>query len=112
MSDEYEAATGKQWTQSAGFVHALFEVCLDVVGRAASTDKRAIADAAAMTSLDTIVGPVAYGKDDHPKNVGPTPLVGGQWQKPTGATFPFELLVVNNEQSPEIPVNGQLRPLA
>jgi len=112
LSDDYEALTGKQWTVSTGFVHALFEVCLDVVSRAGSTEKQAIADAAAKTSLDTIVGPIAYGQDNHPKNVGPTSLVGGQWQKQTGGTFPFELLVVNNTQSPEIPINGELMPLA
>ena len=56
LSNQYEAATGKQWTQFVGFVHALFEVCFDVLARAGSTDKQAIADAAAATKLDTIVG--------------------------------------------------------
>ena len=57
----YETSTGKQWTQFVGFVHALFEVCFDVLARAGSTDKQAIADAAGATELDTIVGPIAYG---------------------------------------------------
>jgi branched-chain amino acid transport system substrate-binding protein len=112
LSDQYEAATGKQWTQFVGFVHALFEVCFDVLSRAGSTDKQAIADAAGATQLDTMVGPIAYGKTGHPKNISPTSLVGGQWQKSSGGKFPFELLVVNNSQSPEIPVNGTLKPLA
>jgi branched-chain amino acid transport system substrate-binding protein len=111
LSDEYEASTGKQWTQFMGFVHALFEVCFDVVARAGSTDKQAIADAAASTNLATIVGPVAYGTNGLPRNVSRTSLVGGQWQKRTGAAFPFELLVVENNQSPGIPTNGQLKPL-
>ena len=82
LSNQYEEATGKQWTQFVGFVHALFEVCLRrAVARAGSTDKQAIADAAAATKLDTIVGPVQYGADGVPKNVSPTSLVGGQWQK-------------------------------
>ena len=47
-----------------------------------------------------------------PKNVSPTPLVGGQWQKQeAGAPFPFELLVVNNTQAPEIPTGGTMLPL-
>ena len=71
LSDEYEASTGKQWTQFVGFVHALFEVCFDVVSRAGSTDKQAIADAAAATTLDTIVGPIAYGKTASPEERQP-----------------------------------------
>ncbi len=109
LSAEYEKG-GKQWTQFVGFVHALFEVALDVVSRAGSTDKQAIADAAAATKLDTIVGPVAYGAGGVPKNVSPTSLVGGQWQKSDGA-HPFELYVTNNPLSPEIPVTGELIPL-
>jgi branched-chain amino acid transport system substrate-binding protein len=110
LSNEYES-TGKQWTQYLGFVHALFEVCFDVVARAGSTDKQAIAAAAASTSLVTVVGPVAYGSNGAPKNVSSTSLVGGQWQRQTGATFPFELLVVDNHQTPVVPTNGQLTPL-
>jgi branched-chain amino acid transport system substrate-binding protein len=112
LSDQYEAATSKQWTQFVGFVHALFEVCFDVLSRAGTTDKQAIADAAGATQLDTIVGPIAYGKNGLPKNISPTSLVGGQWQKTSGGKFPFDLLVVNNKQSPEIPTNGTLKPLA
>jgi branched-chain amino acid transport system substrate-binding protein len=111
VSDQYESSTGKQWTQFVGFVHALFEVCFDVLSRAGSTDKQAIADAAGATSLNTIVGPIAYGKNGLPKNISPTSLVGGQWKKTSGGKFPFELLVVNNKQSPEIPTNGELTPL-
>ncbi len=112
ISDQFEASTGKQWTQFVGFAHALFEVCFDVLARAGSTDKQAIADAAGATQLDTLVGPIAYGKNGLPKNVSPTSLVGGQWKKSSGGKFPFELLVVNNTQSPEIPTNGELALLA
>jgi branched-chain amino acid transport system substrate-binding protein len=112
LADKYEASTGKQWTQFVGFVHALFEVCFDVLARAGSTDKQAISDAAAATNLNTMVGPISYGKNGLPRNVSPTSLVGGQWKKATGGKFPFELLVVNNKQSPEIPTNGELTPLA
>lgn len=111
LSNQYEDATGKQWTQFVGFVHALFEVCFDVLARAGSTDKQAIADAAGATKLDTIVGPVQYGANGVPKNVSPTSLAGGQWQKVSGGKFPFDLVVTNNSLSPEIPVNGTLKPL-
>jgi len=112
LSDDYEGATGKQWTQLVGFAHALFEVCFEVVSRAGSTDKQAIAEAAATTSLDTIVGPIAFGANGTPRNIGATSLVGGQWQKDAGGNFPFDLLVVDNTQSPEIPTDGELKPLA
>ena len=89
----------------------LFEVCFDVLARAGSTDKQAIGDAAAATSLDTIVGPVQYGANGVPKNISPTSLVGGQWQKTDGGEFPFDLVVTNNSLSPEIPTDGTLKPL-
>ncbi|MGH9134661.1 MAG: ABC transporter substrate-binding protein [Ilumatobacteraceae bacterium] len=112
LSDQYTEATGKQWTQFVGFVHALLEVCLDSVARAGSTDKQALVDAIAATNLDTIVGPVTFNREGLPKNVSPTPLVGGQWQaQEAGAPFPFELPVVNNTQSPEIPLGGTMLPL-
>lgn len=110
LSDDYTAATGKQWTQFVGFVHALFEQTFDVLGRAGSTDKQAIADAAAATQLDTIVGPLAFG-GDLPKNISTTSLVGGQWKQTDGGEFPFDLIVTNNGLSPEIPVGGDLEPL-
>lgn len=111
LSDQYTEATGKQWTQFVGFVHALFEQAFDVLARAGSTDKRAIADAAAATSLDTIVGPLRFG-DGVPKNISTTSLVGGQWQQTDGGEFPFDLVVTNNGLSPEIPLGGELKPLA
>ena len=112
LSAQYEA-TGKQWTQFVGFVHALFEVALDVLARAGSTDKQKISDAAAATKLDTIVGPIQYGANGLPRNISPTSLVGGQWQKSkAGSKYPLDLLVTNNKLSPEIPVTGTLAPLA
>jgi branched-chain amino acid transport system substrate-binding protein len=112
LSATYESTTGKQWSQFVGFVHALFEVCFDVLARAGSADKKAVADAAGATKLDTIVGPIAYGTEGLPRNVSITSLTGGQWQKQSGGKFPFELVVTNNKFSPEIPTTGTLKPLA
>lgn len=111
LADAYTASTSKQWTQFVGFVHALFEVCFDVVSRAGSTDKKAIAAAAGSTNLNTIVGPIAYGKNGLPKNISPTSLVGGQWQKQKGKKYPFEIVVTNNKLSPQIPIGGELKAL-
>ena len=112
LSDQYETATGKQWTQFVGFVHALFEQAFDVIARAGSTDKQALADAAGATKLDTIVGPLEFGAAGLPKNISTTALVGGQWQKTDGGKHPFDLVVTNNSLSPEIPKTGELKPLA
>jgi branched-chain amino acid transport system substrate-binding protein len=112
LADQYTEATGKQWTQFVGFVHALFEQAFDVVARAGTTDKAAIAEAAAATQLDTIVGPLSFGGGDLPKNISTTSLVGGQWQATSDGPFPFDLVVTNNGMSPEIPLTGELEPLA
>jgi branched-chain amino acid transport system substrate-binding protein len=105
----YTAATGKQWTQPIGFVHALFEVAADALRRAARVDdKPAIAEAVRATDLDTLVGKIAWKNGPVP-NVAKTPLVGGQWGK--GKRFPFELAIVSNATAPVIPVAGKLRPI-
>jgi branched-chain amino acid transport system substrate-binding protein len=112
LADEYTASTGNQWTQFLGFAHALFEEAFDVLARAGSTDKAAIAAAAGATTLDTIVGPLQYGTEGLPKNISKTSLVGGQWQETDGGEFQFDLVVTNNKLSPEIPLTGDLQPLA
>jgi branched-chain amino acid transport system substrate-binding protein len=109
LADTYTSTTKKQWTQPIGFGHALFEVALDALKRTTDIeDKGAIRDAIAATSLDTIVGKIAWtGKPF--KNVAKTPLVGGQWGK--GTAFKYELTIVSNKDHPEIPAAGKLRPI-
>jgi branched-chain amino acid transport system substrate-binding protein len=112
LGDEYSKVTGKQWTQFVGFVHALMEVTLDSITRAGSTDKQKLVDAIAATNLDTMVGPISFNQKELPKNVCPTPLVGGQWQKTTSGPNKFELVITNNKQATNIPIGGKLKPLA
>jgi branched-chain amino acid transport system substrate-binding protein len=74
FASSYEGATKKQWTQPLGFVHALFEVGVDVLKRSKSVDDKAsIRDAIVATNLQSIVGPIAWGKGPV-KNVAKTPL--------------------------------------
>jgi len=111
LAAAFTDATGRQWTQPIGFVHALFEVAADVLRRTGDVeDKQAIVDAIKATSLSTIVGQVDWTRRlaDFP-NVARTPLVGGQWRP--GTTWPFELEIVSNATSPEIPATGTLRPI-
>jgi branched-chain amino acid transport system substrate-binding protein len=110
LANAYEKGTGKQWTQPIGFGHALFEVAADTLKRSKSIDnKGAIRDALAATNLNTIVGPLAWGKGPV-KNVAKTPLVGGQWTK--GRKYKYDLVIVNNVAALNIPVRGQLRTIA
>ena len=108
---QYEAATGRQWTQPIGFVHALFEVAASVLKQVGDVaDKQALADAIKATRMSTIVGKVDWtrAQADFP-NVSRTPLVGGQWRK--GTTWPFELEIVSNTVHPEIPATSTLQPI-
>ena len=101
LADAYTAATKKQWSQPVGFVHAQFEVLNDVMKRAGKVDdKEAIVTAIKATNLDTIAGNVNWSKGPVP-NVAKTPLVGGQWVK--GSKYPFELVLTENSQAPNIP---------
>jgi branched-chain amino acid transport system substrate-binding protein len=102
----YEKASGKTWTATLGFSHAILEVAVDVVQRAKDlSDPKSILDAIAATDLQTIVGPIKWtGKPV--KNVCKTPLAGGQWTKKDGK---FDLVIVANPLSPQIPIGGKLK---
>ncbi|MGA1143384.1 MAG: ABC transporter substrate-binding protein, partial [Ilumatobacteraceae bacterium] len=102
----YEAATGKQWTQPIGYVHALFEVALDAIKRAGGAgDKQALLDAIGATNLETVAGAVNWGNSVVP-HVTKTPLVGGQWV--AGEQFPYELKIRTSEQLPSLTIDGPM----
>ena len=106
LVDSYVKASGKPWTATLGFSHAIFEVALDVVKRATDLgDPKSILDAIVKTDLQTIVGPVNW-KAGPVKNVTKTPLAGGQWQRTNGNS---ELVIVANPQHSDIPVGGKLK---
>lgn len=105
----FEAAAGRQWTQPVGFTHALFEVAADAIKRASDpTNGDALAEAVGATNLNTVVGNIAWGKDNLPefarKNVAKTPLVGGQWRRRNDGGF--DLVIVENANAPGIPLGG------
>jgi len=111
----FTEATKRPWTQPIGFIHALFEVALDVVKRSNDpTDGEAVAAAIAATKLDTIVGPVAWDGANLPpfaqKNVSKTPLVGGQWRLKDGGGY--DLVITDNKTAPNIPTGGKMEPIA
>lgn len=100
LADAYTKSSGKQWTQPIGFVHSLFEVAKDVIGRAADPkDKKAVVEAIKTTNLDTVVGKVAWGKGPV-ANVAKAPLTGGQWRKNGDG---YDLVIVSNSTATQIP---------
>ena len=114
----YEDETKKQWTQPIGFLHALFEVALDVLKRTKDVDSAAaIRDAIRTTDYNSIVGRVAWeGKPV--KNVCKTPLVGGQWVPgykfthwTTAQKFKNDLVIVDNTNDPSIGTQWKLEAL-
>lgn len=107
----FTAATGKQWTQPIGFVHALFELAANVMGRVEDAgDPDEVSDAIAATNLATVVGPVAWNGAGLPpfaaRNVAKTPLVGGQWRRKDDGSY--DLVIVDNSTAPEVPTAGTM----
>jgi branched-chain amino acid transport system substrate-binding protein len=111
----YSRATGKQWTQPIGFVHALFEVAVDALRRSEDVgDADANAKAITATKLDTVVGHIEWNGDKLPpfaaKNIAKTPLVGGQWRVRNGSKY--DIVIVDNKTFPSIPTGGKMEPIA
>jgi branched-chain amino acid transport system substrate-binding protein len=107
----YTEATGRQWTQPIGFVHALLELAVDTMGRVSDvTDRDAVAAAIAASDLQTIVGRIAFDGAGLPPfaqaNVSKTPLVGGQWRLRDGGGY--DLVIVDNTGQADIPTAGTM----
>jgi branched-chain amino acid transport system substrate-binding protein len=76
-------------------------------------DPKAIARAIAETSLDTVVGRIAWNGAGLPpfaaRNVAKTSLVGGQWRLKDGAKY--DIVITDNRTAPAIPVAGTMQPI-
>ncbi len=115
----YEDETKKQWTQPLGYLHALFEVAIDVLKRAKNIDSPGdIRFSILATNYNSIVGPIAW-QGRPVKNVAKTPLVGGQWIPSSqfkggvaGQSFHYDLVIVNNEHDPNVGLQRKLEPLS
>jgi len=110
LAGAWEQQTGKQFTQPIGFQHSLFEVTVDVLRRTKNIDSReSILEAIKTTNLETVMSKIKFG--DPVKNVGKTPLVGGQWVRTPGKKFMYECLVVNNDNNKLISVQAPMKAL-
>jgi branched-chain amino acid transport system substrate-binding protein len=106
----YEADSKKPWNMAVGYTHALFEVVADVLKRTKDVESKAsIRDAILETKLDTLIGRISW-KSSPVKNVSRTPLVGGQWVK--GKTNKYDLLIVNNESAPFVPIDAKIKAMS
>lgn len=107
VANGYTQSTGKQWTQPIGFVHAIFEVAVDIMLRTkALGDPEAVRESLRATNADTIVGKVNW-KDSPIKNISKTPVVGGQWR--LGGDFKYDMTIVNNSSYTDIPLGGEMQ---
>ena len=115
LAADFEAKSGRPWTQPIGFVHSLFEMATNVMGRVSDVTKaEEVAAAIAASNVDTIVGKVQWNGAGLPpfaaKNVTKTQLVGGQWRH--GDDGKFTLTIVDNKTAPNIPVADKMQALA
>jgi len=109
LCDAYESSTGRPWIQPIGFLHALFEVAIDVLKRAKNLSEPAsILEAIVATDYHSIVGPIKWSGNPV-KNVCKTPLVAGQWRKKEKG---FELVICENVTAPNIITQDRLRLLS
>ncbi len=110
LAMEYSRSSGKQWTQPIGFVHALFEVAVDAMKRSGELGEPGLVrDAIRDTNLNTIVGNVNW-KDSPIPNVSKTPVVGGQWR--LGGDYMYDMVIINNDLAPEVPLGGDMQALS
>jgi branched-chain amino acid transport system substrate-binding protein len=106
----YEKSTNKQASMGLGFRHALIEAAIDTLKRSQTLDDPAsIRDALRTTDYKSIVGPVNFGTGPFP-NTCETKCVSGQWRK--GKQWPLELVIVDNSQVPNVPLQGAAEPMA
>jgi branched-chain amino acid transport system substrate-binding protein len=112
LADKFTEKTGSQWTQPL-LHYNVFEVVADALTRTTDVDdKESIITAVRETKIDTIAGPVDWtsgGPNNPVQNVSKTPLVGGMWVE--GSDWPFEIIVVSNSLYPDIPLQGEVKPL-
>ena len=115
LADAYTSASGKPWTQPIGFTHALLEAVVDTLKRSEDpTDPEANAKSIGAIDLQSIVGRIKFNQDNVPpfarKNICRTPIVGGQWR--LGDDGKFNIVVVDNQTAPEVPLGGKMEALA
>ena len=111
----FEQATGRQWTQPIGFIHSLFEVAVDVMKRAARSERcrrrssprspRPISTRSSARCLGRRQ-PAALRRQERLPRRRSSAASGGC--KDGGK---FDLVIVDNQHAPIIPVGGKMEPI-
>lgn len=106
MAAAWETASGKQWVQTLGYSHALFETGIAALkASGAPKDRDAVRDAIKGLKMDTMVGPVDWAGSPI-KNVARTQVAGGQWRKSAGP-HAYDLVITENTLAPAMTVEAQ-----
>lgn len=98
---DYQAKTGRTWTQPIGVVHALFEAGIQALKLSGDPkDPEAVANAIRNMQLDTVIGKLDFAHGPV-KNVSSMRVVGGQWRIEDGKP---EIFITDNKTAPEIAI--------
>jgi branched-chain amino acid transport system substrate-binding protein len=111
LADGYEKSTGKQWIQQLGSTQSLLDAGTEALK--ATPNPKSKADLAKTMSnfkVTTAIGPVDWSKGPVP-NVATTRLMGDQWVKAKpGSKFKLDLVIVGNNEDPDVPIGAKLQP--
>jgi branched-chain amino acid transport system substrate-binding protein len=109
LANGYQAATGNQWVQSIGSTYSLFEVAKEAFTQVSDPhDAAELASTLHQVSYNGMCGALDFANGPAP-GVAIINPVGVQWKKSTGK-FPFEMLVVDNNLNPAVPIQAKLEP--
>ncbi|MBU6441474.1 MAG: ABC transporter substrate-binding protein [Betaproteobacteria bacterium] len=113
LTDQYEAATGQQWTQQLGASMSLIDAGFAVLKTSGKPkDKQAVVQAMSRLDVVTTVGRVNFPGGPVP-HVATAPIIGCQWVKSKpGSRYALDLLVVEHACDPKVPVQTRLLPYA
>ncbi len=112
LAAAWTESSGKQWVQTLGYSHALFETGIAALKNSGDPkNPDAVRDAIAGLNLNTMVGPVNWA-DTPVKNVAITEVAGGQWRKTDGGVHTFDLVINDNSFAPSVDVQDKLIPLS
>ncbi len=111
IADGYEKASGKQWTQQLGATMSLFDAGVAALQASGNPlDKSAVAKAISTLKAPTTVGVIDFAKGPAP-NCFNTDIIGSQWVKAKpGSKFKLDLVITENANDRNVPVQAQLKP--
>jgi branched-chain amino acid transport system substrate-binding protein len=110
LTDGYEAASGKQWTQQLGATLSLFDAATELLKVSADPKNKAeVAKALSTLKASTIAGAVDFTSGPVP-NVAHGPIIGMQWVKSVDGKHTYDLVVTENSTDANVPVAAKLLP--